>query len=340
MNLDLLKRLTETPGIPGREERVRELIRREAKGLFDQTDVDAMGNLICRRRGSKGGRRIMLACHIDEIGFYVKHIDDKGFLRLNAAGGFDTRNLHARKVLIQGLHDVTGVLNPTGRPVHLATDEEKKKVYKVSEFYVDTGLPAEQVKRVVRVGDPVTLIMTTEQVGKTVVGKAMDNRVASFVALGALKKAAKKTPHEIVYVATVQEEVGCRGAGPAAFGIEPDVAIALDVTLACDTPGVPEDEAVCRLGAGAAIKIMDRDSISDRGLVDEFITLATAQKIPYQLEILPLGGTDAGTMQRSRRGHKAITLSVPCRNVHTVTEMVHEDDLTSAIDLLAAYLVK
>lgn len=347
-DFELLKTLTETPGIPGREERVRQVIRSRSEDLFDTFEVDPMGNLICRRRPDKpaGGRRpakaskrIMLACHIDEIGFYVKHIDDKGFVRLNAAGGFDTRNLHARKVLIQGTRDLVGILNPTGRPVHLASDEEKKKIYKVGEFFVDLGLPTEQVKRIVRVGDPVTLLAITEQVGKTIVGKAMDNRVATFVALGALRKAASKgIPNEIVYVATVQEEVGCRGAGPAAFGIEPDVAIALDVTLACDTPGIPDDEAVCRFGKGVAIKIMDRDSISDRGLVDEFIDLATRRKIPHQLEILPLGGTDAATMQRSRRGHKAITLSVPCRYVHTVTEAVHQDDVANAIDLLAAYL--
>jgi endoglucanase len=353
-DFDLLKRLTETPGIPGREERVRQLIRDEAQGLFDGFEVDAMGNLICHRggagrlpkpagsrRAAKAGKRIMLACHIDEIGFYVKHIDDKGFLRVNPAGGFDTRNLHARAVLVQGTRDLVGVLNPTGRPVHLASEEERKKVYKIGEFFIDLGLPVEQVKRLVRVGDPVTLLAQTRQVGKSIVGKAMDNRVASFVALEAMRKVARKgTANEILYVATVQEEVGCRGAGPAAFGIEPDVAVALDVTLACDTPGVPEDEAVCRFGKGVAIKIMDRDSISDRALVDEFIELATKHKIPHQLEILPLGGTDAATMQRSRRGHKTITLSVPCRYVHTVTEMVHQDDLTSAIDLLAAYLAK
>jgi tetrahedral aminopeptidase len=138
----------------------------------------------------------------------------------------------------------------------------------------------------------------------------------------------------------VQEEVGCRGAGPATFGIEPDVAIAIDSTLACDTPGIPEDEAVCHFGQGVAIKIMDHMSISDRQLVDEFVDLAKARKIRHQLEVLPLGGTDASSMQRSGRGHKTITLSIPCRYVHTVTETVHTDDVTSAIDLLAAYLAK
>lgn len=347
LDFDLLKSLTETPGIPGREERIRQVILEHSKDLFDTSRVDPMGNLIAVRHAAakgKGGRakksrKIMLACHIDEIGFYVKHIDDKGFLRLNPAGGFDTRNLFARRVLVQGTRDVVGVLNPSGRPIHMATDEEKKKTYKVGEFFVDLGMSAAKVKRVVRVGDPVTLVQHTEKVGDAVNGKCMDNRVASYVALCAMRKLAHTNcPNEITYVATVQEEVGCRGAGPATFGIEPDVAIAIDVTLACDTPGIPDEEAVTRFGKGAAIKIMDGRSISDRGLVDEFLDLATKKKIAHQLEVLPLGGTDASVMQTSRTGCRTITLSVPCRYVHTITESVHVNDLQAAVDLLAAYL--
>jgi len=344
-DFELLKTLTETPGVPGREERIRDVIIAESEGLFDEVSVDPMGNLICLRKSTKKARgrtslKIMLACHMDEIGFYVKFIDDKGFLRVNPAGGFDTRNLFARKVLVQGKKDLLGVLNPSGRPIHIATDEEKKKVYKVGDFFVDLHLTPVQVKRWVGVGNPVSLVQTTEQIGKAVTGKCMDNRVAVFVALSALRRIARAgSPHEIYFVATVQEEVGCRGAGPATFGVEPDVAIALDVTLSCDTPGIPAEEAVCTFGGGAAIKIMDRISISDRSLVDQFVALAEAKNIKYQLEVLPLGGTDAGAMQQSRRGHKTITLSVPCRYVHTVTESVHVDDLRALVNLLAAYLV-
>ncbi len=345
--LKLLKALTEVPGIPGREERVRELIQRETKGLFDKTHTDAMGNLICTRKPTATRtsrtkpKKIMLACHMDEIGFYVKYIDDKGFIRLNAAGGFDTRNLFARRVLIQGKKDVVGLLNPAGRPVHIATADEKKKVYKVGEFFVDTLLPVEKVKQLVRIGDPVTLQQTTEVHGQSVTGKAMDDRVASYVAISAIRKVAKAAcRNEIHYVATVQEEVGCRGAGPATYGIDPDVVVALDVTLCCDTPGVPAEEAVCQLGEGAAIKVMDSGSISSRDLVDEFVELAKRKKIKHQMEILPLGGTDASPAQRTRVGYKTITLSVPCRYVHTVTETVHTGDLTAAIDLLAAYLAR
>jgi len=350
-DFDLLKSLTEVAGIPGREERVRELILRETGDLFDETRTDAMGNLIClckpnpkasprTRKRPLPAKKILLACHIDEIGFYVKHIDDKGFLRLNAAGGFDTRNLFARRVLVQGREDVVGVLNPAGRPIHSASEEEKKKTYKVSEFYIDLFLPPTKVKKLISVGDPVTLLQTTCLVGDAATGKAMDNRIASYVALTALRRVRQTgLPHEVHFVATVQEEIGCRGIGPATFGIDPDVVIALDVTLSCDTLGVPAEEAVCNAGAGAAIKIMDRASISDHELVKEFIRLAKAKRIPYQLEVLPHGGTDSGNAQRTRTGYRVITLSVPCRYVHTITESVHRKDVKATTDLLAAYLM-
>lgn len=343
--MEFLKALTETPGVPGREERVRDLILERTRGLFDEHRIDPMGNLICRKKPGRAIRprgraqSVMLACHIDEIGFYVKFIDKEGRLRLNPAGGFDTRTLLARRVLVQGKKDLIGVLNPAERPIHVATEEEKKKTYKVGEFFVDLFRPKAEVRRLVRVGDPVTLIQPMEVVGKVATGKAMDNRIATWVAVNALRKAGRRSPYDIYFVATVQEEVGCRGAGTSAFGVEPDIGIALDVTFACDTPGVSDDEAVTRLGQGVGIMIMDGLSISNRGLVDEFIALAVKKKIKHQLEVLPLGGTDAATVQRAGSGRRAITLSIPTRYVHTVTESVHRDDLDAAVNLLAAWLV-
>ena len=165
MNLPLLKSLSEAPGVPGREERVRAILEREAKGLFDEVSTDAMGNLIATKRATKaradGGRaqRVLLACHIDEIGFYVRHVDDKGFLRVQNVGGFDTKNLCARRVLVQAKDgDLVGLMNPSGRPIHIAKDEDKKKVPEINDFVVDLCLPAEEVKRRVRVGDPVTIV--------------------------------------------------------------------------------------------------------------------------------------------------------------------------------------
>jgi endoglucanase len=336
-----LKKLTETPGVPGREERVRELIVRETKGLFDETRVDPMGNLVCRMkpaRGNSRAKKVMIACHIDEIGFYVRFIDDAGMLRVINVGGFDTRNLFARRVLVQGKKDLIGVMNPVGRPIHVATEEEKKKIPRIQELFVDLFLPKEEVEKLVRVGDPVTLIQPLEEIGDVYSGKCMDNRVASWVAINALRKVAKKNTYDIYYAATVQEEVGCRGAGVSAFGIEPDIGIAIDTTLACDTPGIEKSDAITELGKGVAVKVMDSGSISDRSLVEEFIALAEKKKIPHQLEILPLGSTDASSMQRAGIGRRAITLSIPTRYIHTVTETSHKKDMAAAVDLLAAWL--
>jgi len=341
--MELLKALTETPGIPGREERVRELIMRETRDMFDEQTVDAMGNLICRKapgRSVRGraSRRIMIACHIDEIGFYVKHIDDEGRIRIQPAGGFDTRNLFARRVLIQGRKDVIGVLNPAGRPVHLAKEEEKKKVPEISEFFIDLFRPKREVEKLVQVGDPVTLIQSLERIGDVYTGKCMDNRVASWVAINALRKLGNRSPHEIYYVATTQEEVGLRGAEPSTFGIDPDDAICIDTTLACDTPGIEKEQVTTRLGHGVALKVMDAGVISHRGLLDEFIALAKKRKIPHQLEVLAAGRTDAAPMQRARAGRRTMGLSIPTRYIHTVTESVHRKDLAAAVDLLTAWL--
>lgn len=382
---EFLKRLTETAGVPGREERVRDLILAETAGLWDETRVDPLGSLICLKRATrpagkqgaaaKGGPatragdrrpRVMLACHMDEIGFYVRYIDDSGFLRLQNAGGFDPRNLFARRVLVQGKRDVVGVLNPVGKPVHLATEEEKKKIPQINEFCVDLFLPKKEVEKLVEIGDPVTLIQTTEIVGEAVCGKAMDNRIALWVGINAVRKvcgldylrcgdssastaptgerrkSAKRgpagSPYDIYFVACTQEEVGLRGATTAAYGVDPDIGIAIDTTLACDTPGIGKDEAVTEFGKGVAIKVMDGASISHRGLFDEFVALARQKKVPHQREILPRGGTDAGALQKTRAGTKTITLSVPTRYIHTITESIHKKDAMAAVDLLAAWL--
>jgi putative aminopeptidase FrvX len=374
---ELLRKLTQTPGVSGREERVRDLILTETAGLWDQTRVDSMGNLICLKRATLGPKRrrgrsetvrrapaaapvpstspaatltaeqapespvprVMLACHMDEIGFYVRYIDENGFLRLQSAGGFDARNLFARRVLVQGKEDLVGILNPATKPVHLASEEDKKKIPEMREFFVDLFRTKRQVKRLVDVGDPVTLIQHTEVLGDAITGKAMDNRVAVWTAVSALRRAATKLRYDTYFVACVQEEVGLRGSAPAAFGIDPHIGIAIDSTLCCDTPGTSKDDAVTEFGRGVAIKVMDSASISHRGLFDEFVSLAQRNKIPFQREVLPRGGTDAGAVQRVRAGTKAITISVPTRYVHTVTEAIHKKDARAAVDLLAAWLI-
>jgi endoglucanase len=361
MNLELLERLIKTPAIAGREHRLRELILEEVQGLFDQTRVDPLGSLICvRQPRPSGGKsrsarksnrrptdrplRVMLAAHMDQIGFMVRHIDDKGFLRVNPVGGFDTRNLFARVVTIcpdvkNPAKDLLGVLNPGGKPLHIASEADKNKVPEISEFVIDLGMPADRVQRKVKIGDMVVIRATFDHVGNTVVGQAMDNRVACWVAIEALRK-LKHHDCEIHCVFTVQEEVGLRGAGTSSYTIEPDVAISLDTTLCVDTPGVPDDQRVTRQGDGAGILVMDSSMISDLALVEEFERVAQQNKIKAQRSILPRGGNDGASIQQKRAGRRVFTLVCPTRYIHTVVETCHVNDLQACRDLLAAYLAQ
>lgn len=344
--MKLLEQLATTAGVSGREDRVRELIIKQTKDLFDEVRVDAMGSLIGVRKprlktGGKKKRKptkVMLAAHMDQIGFLVRHIDKEGFITVNAVGGFDTRNLFARLVTVcADGGDITGVMNPGGKPVHIASAEERKKIPEISELIVDLGLPGAEVKKKVQVGDMVVLQAPLEQVGKTVVSQCLDNRVACWLLIRAMQK-LKTHDCEIYCVFTVQEEVGLRGAGTAAYGIEPDIGIAVDTTLCVDTPGVPEPEQCTIQGDGVGLMVMDSASIVDYKLLQEFEAVAKKKKIKTQRTMLPRGGTDSGAIQKARAGNRVMTLVCPTRYIHTVTEMIHLDDLHAGRDLLAAYL--
>jgi endoglucanase len=338
LNYDLLKTLCETPAIASREERLRAVVIEQLKPLTGSISVDAMGNVCGLRKGS-GGPRVMLAAHMDEIGFIVRHIDDKGFIRLQPVGGFDARVLVAQRVWVHGFkgQSLRGVLMPASKPIHLLSPEDANKVPKLEDLYVDAGLKADKVREQVELGDMVTLDRTLEHIGEHVVSKSLDNRLSIFIMLEALR-AVGSHACDILAVATTQEEIGRRGAGTSAFALEPDIGIALDVTLANDFPGPSEAEQITRLGQGTAIKIMDSSLLCHPKLVRHFRDIAEREKIPHQLEILPRGGTDAGSIQLSRGGVPSFTLSVPTRYVHTVNETAHKADIEATVTLLARYL--
>ncbi len=345
MDLDLLRRLCETPGVPGREERVRALVSETVDGLFDEVRTDAMGSLICTahpRRDADGATTVMIAAHMDEIGFYVRHVDDKGFIWLNPAGGFDARHLFSRRVLVcTEKDDYKGVMNPGGKPVHLSTPEERKKVPEISEFFVDLGMRAAQVLKKVKVGDFVVMDEPFVEQPDKLVSKALDNRVACFVAIEAVRALSGKDPGhgcELVVAFTVQEEVGLRGATTAANAVGADIGIGLDTTLSCDTPGVPDSERVSCHGKGVAIMVQDSSMIADHTLVAELCRVAEKNKIPHQRCILPRGGQDGAAIQKSGPGVRAAAIVCGTRYIHTVTESVDKKDLKATIDLLAAWL--
>ncbi len=338
MNLELLKILCETPGAPGREERIRAVIVEHLTPLCDEISTDNLGNVIGFKRGTSTQSvkpKLMLASHMDEISFLVTHIDDDGFLRFNCLGGFDAKTLTAQRIIVHGRRDLLGVMG--SKPVHLLTEAERKSAPRLEDYFVDVGLPADEVREIVSVGDVITRQREVVEIGETVNGKSFDNRIGVFAMLETLRTLNE---HEVdVYaVSSTQEEVGLRGAEVAARNIDPDIGIALDITVANDVPEAKEHERVTRLGHGAAIKVMDSSVICNYKIVAYLRKIAEEREIPHQMEVLPRGGTDTAALQRAGKGAAVGCLSIPTRYVHSVIEMCHKRDVAATIDLLKAFV--
>lgn len=340
MNTDLLKRLCETPGVPGNEHRVRDLIIGEIDGIFDAVTTDPMGSLLCRRDAkADGAPKIMLLCHMDEIGFLVSHIDKNGFLYVQPVGGFDPRNLFSRRVLVcTDDGDYKGVMNPGGKPVHISAPEDRKKVPEVGEFFIDLGM-GKKAHDVIKIGDFVVMDEPFVEMGDKFVSKALDNRIACWLGIEAMRKLGDKGKGAEIHVAfTCQEEVGLRGARTSSFAIRPDIGLGIDVTLACDTPGIPDKDATTQQGEGFGLHVRDSSFIADKALVSEVEALAITKDIPYQRTMLAAGGQDGAAAQQAAAGARAVGITVGTRYIHTVTEMIDKGDLQAALDILVAYM--
>jgi endoglucanase len=330
----LLKELCETPAISGREQPLIDVMRRELALTCDSVSVDGMGNVVGFKRGSaKDARKVMIAGHMDEIGFVVSHIDKEGFLRLAPRGGHVPRVLISQRVRILGRKELVGVVEG---PPALLEKERGTTVAAMKDFHVDTGMGHKEIVKWVRVGDPVVLDRGLTAQGDCYISKAFDNRVGCYVVLEAMKRLGRHAV-DVYAVGSTQEEVGIRGMKRAARSVTPDLGIAVDVTGAFDTPGVPEHERVTTLGGGAAIKINDQATISNHGIVEHLRALATKHRIKHQLEVLPFGGTDAGGMQLFGDG-AVCTISVPTRYVHSPNEIIHKGDLEASVALLVKFL--
>lgn len=277
---------------------------------------------------------------MDEISFVVTHIDDDGFIKFHTLGGFDPKTLTAQRVIVHGEKDIIGVMGT--KPIHIMSAEEKAKKVRIEDFYIDTGLAGDEVKALIEVGAPITRERSFLEMGDMVNSKSLDNRICCYQLIQTLKDMKGEVPSTDVYaVFTVQEEIGLRGATAVASGINPDYVINLDVTLACDVPGSAAHERITDLGKGAAIKVLDGMTVCDYRMVKFMKQIANKKNIPYQLEVLPRGGTDTAGLQRhSTGGTIAGGISMPCRYLHQVIEMASKTDLQNAIDLLRACLME
>jgi tetrahedral aminopeptidase len=328
---ELLRVLTEAYGPSGNEEAVRGLIRAEIERLGvlkkkgNEISVDPLGNLILLRKGTGGGRRVMLAAHMDEIGVIVTHVDEKGFLRFAPVGGVGTLGLPGSRVRFSsGAMGVIGVEKL----------EDRSRTPGMDKLFMDVGAPSREACSV-KVGDIAGFLRPFQEMGTRWTAKAMDDRVGCAILLQVLAE-LPPSPHDVCFVFTVQEEVGLRGATTSGYGVDPEIALAVDVTDTGDTPECAP--MAVRLGEGPAVKVKDGGMLSHPGVRDWLIRVAEREKIPYQREVLTGGTTDARAIQTARAGVPAGCLSIPCRYVHSPSETVDSGDALGAGRLLVQAL--
>lgn len=338
VNVALLKQICEMPGAPGYEKRIRDLVIDLVRPLADEVKVDNMGNVTAVKKSKKNpdAKKVMVAAHMDEIGFIVTHIDDKGFVRFHTLGGFDPKTLTAQRVIVHGKTDLIGVMG--SKPIHVMTPEERNKLPQITDYFIDMGMPKEEVEKYVSVGDTITRDRELIEMGNCVNCKSIDNRVAVYILIETLRL-LDNPAYDVYATFTVQEEVGIRGANVAAHGINPDFGIALDTTIAFDVPGAQPHEKITELGKGTAIKIMDASTICDYRMVAFMKKTAEKHQVKWQPEILTAGGTDtAGVQRNGKNGSIAGAISIPTRHLHQVIEMAHKEDITQSVALLKACL--
>lgn len=336
--VDLLKELTEAPGISGYEREVREIIRRNLKDITT-IEQDRLGSIVCRKDGESETPRIMLAGHMDEIGFIVKLVTDEGFIKFSTIGGWWGHVMLAQRVVIKTRKsDVIGLIG--SKPPHILTEEDRKKLQEPKDMYIDVGATsADEVKELdIRPGDPIVPIcpFTVLSTGKTYLAKAFDDRVGCALFIDIIKKlVSEKHPNTVYGVGTVQEEVGLRGARTSSWIVEPDVGITLEIGVAGDVPDVKKDDAQGKLGKGPAIIIRDGTMIPNLRLRDLFVDTAEELGIPYQFDLLERGGTDSGAIHLHRRGVPNLVIAVPTRHIHSHAGIIHRNDYDRAVQLVS-----
>lgn len=333
----LLREISEAPGPSGYEAPAREVMRRALSGLAAEVEQDKLGSLIARLPGTSDRPRIMLAGHLDEVGFLVRYITDNGFIRFLPLGGWWNLVLLAQQVVIMtSKGPVTGVIG--AKPPHLLKEEERNKVVEKEAMYIDVGATSrQQVEEMgVRVGDPVVprTAFTVMMNGKAYLSKAWDNRIGCAMVVEVFRALAKEPhPNTLYGVGTVQEEVGLRGARTSAFAVDPDVGLIMEVALAGDLPDMPP-ECATKMGAGAVVFAYDGSMIPNVPLRDLAMDVAREKGIPVQVDLLARGGTDGGPMHTNARGVPCLVLGVPTRHIHSHQGIIYRDDFDAAVRLV------
>ena len=331
---ELLKRLTEAHGVSGDEGEIREILKQEVINLADEVSIDRMGNLVAYKKGTKSGKKIMLCAHMDEVGFIIHTITDNGTLKFSTVGSIDPRVLISKKVRI-GKKKHLGILGL--KAIHLQEPDERKTVVKTKQLYIDIGAKSkDEALKLVNLGDYAAFDTDYLPFGQNrIKAKALDDRLGCSILLDALKN---RYPFDLYACFTVQEEVGIRGAGAAAFSIKPSMALIVEGTTCSDVPGVDEHMRSTRLGKGPAITVMDATSYSNKDMVSNLIETAIKENIPYQMKESVTGGNDAGAIHISGEGIKTAVVSVPCRYIHSPASVADMNDYYSTSRLVEAFL--
>ncbi|MEI5905513.1 M42 family metallopeptidase [Bacillus spongiae] len=336
--LTMLKDLTDARGVPGNESEVRKVMKEYIEPYADEITTDGLGSLIAKKVGDEKGPKIMVAGHLDEVGFMVTRIDDKGFLRFQTVGGWWSQVMLAQRVtIVTRKGDVTGVIG--SKPPHILPPEARKKPVDIKDMFIDIGASSkeEAMEWGILPGDMVVpyfefTVMNNE---KMLLAKAWDNRIGCAIAIDVLKNLKGEEHPNVVYgVGTVQEEVGLRGARTSAQTIKPDIAFAVDVGIAGDTPGISKKDASSKMGDGPQIILYDASMVSHKGLRDFVTNTADELEIPYQFDAIAGGGTDSGAIHLTANGVPALSITIATRYIHSHAAMLHRDDYENAVKLI------
>lgn len=341
--IEFLKEITEAHGIPGYENPVRQVVRKYLESL-GEVSQDKIGSVICKKTGTADSPRIMLAGHMDEIGFMVKHITDEGFIKFLTLGGWFDQVLLGQRVTIKTQKgDIVGVIGV--KPPHLLSAEERAKVVVKKDMYIDVGASSKaEVEEIgVRVGYPVIPRADFVELanGKTYLSKAWDDRVGVALAIEVLQHFQTVThPNTLFGVATVMEEVGVRGATTSVYSVDPDVAIVLEADIAGDVPGVKPEESSIKLGKGPSVILHDAKMIPNLALRDLAIATAFEKQIPLQFSSIEAGATDGAAIHLHNAGVPTVVISVPSRHIHSHSSIIHRDDYDNSVKLLVELVKK